>query len=311
MAVSPKKFLVLAKVEATQFTDPVPTAALNAILVKNLKFTPLKVSNEDRALIRPYFGNSEQIPVMEEAMVDFDVEIAGSGTPLGTAAAYGPLLRACGFAETLTAVTKVEYSPVSAALETITLYGYRDGLLYKMTGCAGNVKLQLDAKKLPHFAFSFVGKYVPVTDAAVASGAVYTGFIKPVASIPTFMGTITLGAYAAKLSSFSVDMANDLSHAIWMNQETLRIVDRKPKGAVTAEMVTVAAKDYWSDVRNATTAALVLTQGNVSGNIVTITAPAMQLVDIQEAEFEKTMAVTMTTAFMPSAGNDEIKITLT
>ena len=73
---SPKKFLVLAKIETTQFTDATPTAATDAILAKNLKVTPLRVESQDRALLRPYFGNSEQIPVMQEAVIEFDVNVS-------------------------------------------------------------------------------------------------------------------------------------------------------------------------------------------------------------------------------------------
>ena len=76
---SPKKYLVLAKVETTQFTDATPTAALNAILAKDLKVTPLKVQSEARNLMRPYFGNSEQIPVVEEAAVEVGL---GDGLPV-------------------------------------------------------------------------------------------------------------------------------------------------------------------------------------------------------------------------------------
>src|SRR5690242_2663263 len=112
--MSPKKYVVLAKIEVTQFTDPIPTGSANAILVKNLKLTPLKVSNEDRNVYRPYYGNSEQIPVMEEVSVEFDVEIAGSGTA-GDAPKYGPLLRACAMAEVVTVGTDVVYNPISSA----------------------------------------------------------------------------------------------------------------------------------------------------------------------------------------------------
>lgn len=308
---SPKKYLVLAKIETSQFTDATPAANTNSILVKNLRVTPLKVENEDRALVRPYYGNSEQLVVSQEAQIEFDVEVAGSGTPLGTAAAYGPLLRGCAFAETLTPTTKAEYNPVSSALESLTIYAYRDGILYKLTGCQGNVSLEFAAKKLPHYKFRFVGKYVAVSDAAIPSGATYTAFKTPVASIPTWTGTVTIGGYAAKLSAFSLDMGNQVDHAIWMNNETLAINDRKPKGSLTVELVTVATKDYWAGINAGTTSALVLTHGTVSGNIVTITAPAMQLMDVAEAEYMGTMALTFNTAFMPSTGNDEVKITLT
>lgn len=308
--MSPKKYLVIAKLENTQFTDPTPTPTANSMLVKNLKCTPLKVTSEDRNLMRPWYGNSEQIPVSEEGMIEFDVEIAGSGAA-GTAPKWGPLMQACAFYETTNAGVSVVYQPISSALKSIQIWAYRDGLLYKFSGAVGTVKMSFAAKKLPEFHFVFTGKYVAVSDAAIPSGAVFTGFQKPVASIPALMGTVTIGGYAAKLSQFDLDMANDVSHAIWMNNETLAVVDRKPKGSIQVEAVTVATKDYWTLVRNASTMAAVLTQGITAGNIVALTAPAMQLVDINESEFEKTQALTLTTAFMPSTGNDEVFVTCT
>lgn len=307
---SPKKFLILAKTEVTQFTDPVPTPGANSILVKNLTVNPLDVETEDRALMRPYFGNSEQIPVKEQAVIEFDVEIAGAGAA-GTAAPYGPLLLACGFAETLVAVTSASYNPISSAFTFVTIYCYRDGLLYKLTGCAGNVTFNWEAKKLPFMHFTFTGKYVAVSDAAIAAGAVYTAFQLPVASIPAKSGTITLGGYGCKISKLSCDMANDVSHALWMNAETLGIVDRKPKGTISVELVTVATKDYWTLVRNATTAALVFTQGLVAGNISEFTAPAVQLAKVKEYEFEGVLGLEFDAVFAPSAGNDEVKLKLT
>lgn len=311
MSLSPKKFLVLAKTEVTQFTDPTATAGANSILVKNPKFSPLKVETEDRGLVKPYFGNSEQILVNEEAVVEFDVEVAGSSTPLGTAAKYGPLLKACGFAETLTASTKVEYDPISASITTVYLKVYRDGLLYQFAGCAGNVTFNFAAKKLPFMHFTFTGKYVAVSDASIPGGADYSGFVTPVASIPAKMGTITIGGYAAKMAEFTVDMGNEVNHALWMNLESLQITDRKPKAVVSVELPLIATKDYFTLIRNATSSALVFTQGVTTGNIVAITAPALTLSDFEEYEYEGFLAAKMNAVLNPSSGNDEIKITLT
>jgi hypothetical protein len=306
---SPRKFLVLAKLEVTQYTDPVPTAAANSILVKNLKPTPLRVESEDRGLVRPYFGNSERIPIMEEGMLEFDVEIAGAGAA-GTAPKYGPLLRACGFSETISAGTSVTYAPVSSAFETITLYAYRDGVLYKLTGAVGSVSMDLAAKKLPHYHFRFIGKYVAVSDAAIPSGSDFTGFQQPKASIPANTGTLTIDGYAAKVAAFSADMANQISHALWMNNETLAITDRRPTGSITVEAVTVATKDYFTLVRNSTLAAFTVTHGTVAGNKVTIAAPKVQLADIGETEFEGALAYQMGLTLNPNAGNDELTITV-
>ena len=306
---SPRKFLVLAKIETTQFTDATPVAASNSILVKNLKCTPLRVESADRALIRPYFGNSEMLPVMEEALIEFDVEVAGAGAA-GTAPKYGPLLRGSSFGETINAGVSVVYNPVSASFEFLTIYAYRDGVLYKLLGAHGSVSLDMGAKKIPHFHFKFVGKYSAVTDAAIPGGADFSGFQVPKASIPANLGTTTIGGYAAKLSAFTVDMANEVSHAVWMNNETLSPVDRKPKGTLTVEAVTVATKDYFTTVRNATLSALTLAQGTVAGNIVQFDAPKVQLVDHAEGDFSGALSYTFNTTLNPNAGNDEFVITV-
>jgi len=304
---SPKKYLVLAKIESVQFTDAAPTKALNAILAKNMTVTPLSVQTEDRNLLRPYFGNSEKILVGEEAVVEFDVEMAGSGTA-GTAPAYGPLLRGCAFSETINAGTDVTYAPVSAGFEYLTIWVYRDGVIYKMTGAAGTMSINMAAKKLPHYHFRFVGKYTPVTDGATPTDAVFTGFTTPLASIPAWTGTLTIGGFAAKVAAFSVDMANEISHALWMNAETLAPTDRKPAGSLTVEAVTVASNDYFSHLRNAAPKAFTLTHGTTAGAKVTIAAPAVTYSGLSETTYENTLAYQLPMVFNPSVGDDEITI---
>ena len=90
---------ILAKIESTYGTDPTPTGSANAILCSEMDIEPIAGGTVPRNLIRSYLGNSEQLPTAVYARMTMTVEIAGSGTA-GTAAAWGPLLRACGYAET-------------------------------------------------------------------------------------------------------------------------------------------------------------------------------------------------------------------
>lgn len=308
---SPRKYLILAKTEVTQYTDPVPTPAANSILCKNLTVTPLRVESEDRNLMRPYFGNSEQIPIMEEAVIEFDVEYAGGGTPLGTAPKWGPLLLACGFAETVVASTSVTYNPISSAIGSVTIYAYLDGILCKITGAKGDVSIEAAAKRLPHFKFRFVGKYVPVTDAAIPGSSDFSAFQQPKAAIPANTGTTTIDAYAARVASVQMQLSNEISHALWMNAETNDIIDRKPKGSIVFEEVTVATKDYFTLVRNASLVAFAWNHGTVAGNRVALTAPKLQLVNLQRTTFENANAVQAGVTFNPNVGNDEISIACT
>lgn len=115
-----RKRIILAKIEGTYGTDPTPTGASNAILVRNLSVTPMESDFADRDLIRPYLGRSEQLPAGIRMMAEFECELAGSGTA-GTAPAWGPLLRACAFAQTLTAAAVTGTAQSGSTSTTIKL----------------------------------------------------------------------------------------------------------------------------------------------------------------------------------------------
>jgi hypothetical protein len=310
MSFSAKLALLLAKLETTQFTDPTPTPAANSILAQNLTVTPLRIESVERNVIQAYFGAAAPIPTLEEGVVEFDVDLVGSGTA-GTAPAWGPLIQACAFAEVIVASTSVTYNPVSSSLKTITIYYYDGGTLMKFTGAPGNVTGTLEARALPRLHFRFVGRYIPVTDASIPGTYDYTSWQIPAPSIPANAGTMTIGGYAAKLAAFSFDMGNEISHAQWINLETLGVTDRKASGSISFEAVTVASKDYFAIVRAVTTQALVLTHGIVAGKIITIGAPKMILRDMAPYAFNNFRAYRSATTFVPSAGNDELTIACT
>ena len=78
---------ILAKIEVTEGTDPVPTGAANAILCSQITVTPLGGSTADRQLAFPSFGAVPKKHVNKFVQVQFDVELAGSGAA-GTAPAW-------------------------------------------------------------------------------------------------------------------------------------------------------------------------------------------------------------------------------
>lgn len=119
MPLLQRKRVILAKIESSYGVDPTPTGAANAILVRNLNVTPQEADFSDRDLVRPYLGRSEQLPSAIRGMVDFEVELAGAGTA-GAAPGYGPLMRACGFSETLLA-SALTGTAQAGGTSTITL----------------------------------------------------------------------------------------------------------------------------------------------------------------------------------------------
>lgn len=311
MALLKRRAAVLAKIESVYGTDPTPSGAANAILVSDVSIAPMEMKTVDRANIRPFLGNNEQLPTGLYSKVDFTCEVAGSGA-LGTAPAWGPLIRACGFSETITASTKVEYSPVSTGFESVTIYFNLDGVLHKLTGARGTVSFDFTRDGRPAMKYSFTGLFNTVADAAAPS-VTLTAWQKPLAVNRTNTPTLTLHGNAGRVHSLTCDMANNIVYREMIgaaNGEIL-LTDRKPAGQIVMEAVTVATKDWWSSIKNITTGALQLIHGTTAGNKVQIDAPNLQLISPQYQDQDGIAMLQCGLVFAPgAAGNDEIKITV-
>ena len=59
MALRTSQRLLLAEEETTYGTDPTPTGAANAILVRSLEISPFQSDAVEREMIRGYMGNYE------------------------------------------------------------------------------------------------------------------------------------------------------------------------------------------------------------------------------------------------------------
>ena len=346
--------VVLAKVESTEGVDSSPTGNSNAILVSEMSINPLEGSDVSLAYVRPYFGSSPSIRVQDYVTCQFTVDIAGSGSA-GSAPSWGPLLRACGFAQTLTASavtgtaaagasstitlaagatddmyvgatihitggtgngqsrvitdyvasTKVAtvhkawattpdatstysisanaaYTPVSSGFETLTIYYNVNGVRHALTGAKGSVSFNMAANERPSMQFSFTGIYNPVADASEAT-PVYTGFQVPVPitssnTVAKIAGLITDGSNTGvQMQSWSLDMANAVSHRQLVGSESVILTDRAPAGSVSLEATTVTFKDWFSYVRTSSTDPMFIENGTIAGNIVNIFCPKLQL----------------------------------
>lgn len=134
MSLLTRKRVLLAKIESVYGTDPTPTGGSNAILVRNMNFSPLAAETVGRDLIRPYFGNSDQLLAESHVALDFEVELAGAGA-LGSAPAWGPLLKACGFGQTLNtaSISSITRSSSTATATTASPHGITTGQTFTTT----------------------------------------------------------------------------------------------------------------------------------------------------------------------------------
>ncbi|WP_194720822.1 phage tail tube protein [Noviherbaspirillum malthae] len=308
MAKLKRNALLFAKLETVYGTDPTPTALANAILCRAITPQPISAEYAERTLIRPFFGSNGSLPAAVHAECEFEVELAGSGAA-GTAPKWAPLLRACGFAETLTASTSAVYAPVTNGAESATLWYHLDGILHKINGARGTVAFELNAKGIPVMRFRFVGKYSTPSDALMPSNVDYSGFTTPVVVNHTNTTAFTVHGVSCKMQSYSVDVANQVTYRELVGFQGVVFTDRAPAGSVSFELDTVAAKDWWTAVKNAIVAPTSITHGTVAGNIVKLDGPKVQLTQPQYAESDGIAMLNLNLAYQPNTGNDELVVT--
>jgi hypothetical protein len=316
MALQNKRRLLLAKIETTYGTDPTPTGGANAILLKgNPVLTPLDAEIVDRDILRAYLGSSEQIIAAYSAKLEFEVEIAGAGAA-GTVPAYGPLLRMCAHAETISAGVSVSYRPISGSFESGTLWfqlpddtSPSTSPLHKIVGARGNVMLMFNAKGVPFMKFTMTGLYVAVLDATVPA-CTYTGFKTPVA-VNKANTTFSFFSYAAKMASFELDAGNEVVYRNLVNEERVMIVDRKGKGSTTFDAPTITAKDFFSASLVSTLGAVSLVHGVGAGNIFEVASSTVDLTNPTYGDDNNIATMTMPHTYVPTtAGNDEYVLTV-
>lgn len=308
---------ILAKIEPTIGTDAVPAGATDAVLVSDLNITPLEAQNVDRALVRPYFGSSEQLVATAYLRCSFTVELAGSGTA-ATAPQWGDLLLACATAEALLATpARVEYTPVSTALKTLTIYWYDDGVLHKLLGCMGNVKVSAKVGDRPKLMFDFMGIDGGIS-AAANPAVTLTAWKVPPTMAKANVVDVTLGCtYAAGALSggtvypstgLELDFANAVNFVALLSNERIDITDRQMSGHVDMDLTAAQEVANMATVKANTTQGLGLTIGTAAGNKIILFAPSAQLFNPTKQELNGSRLVGYDLRLVPSAGNDELRI---
>jgi hypothetical protein len=305
-----KKLVLLAVTQTAKGTPGTPTAATNAILCKGFIPQPIKGNFVQRGLIKGSKGNQGSVFSGEHRVFEFEVELAGSGAA-GTAPKYAPLLLGCAMSETIVAVTSAAYQPTAGVGSYLTLYGYLDGVLFKMTDALGTVSWALNSEEIPVQKFAFTGTYEAMEDITFPTGISFTGFTKPLTVGKVNTPIFTLDGLSLVVKSFGIDLANQVAWRNWIGDSGAKNPDRIAKGNAVFELTSVATKDWGEAVRLGTEMPLVVEHGTLAGNICRLTAPKLQI------NAEPTISDDAGTALLsigfdvkPNAGNDELVWTI-
>ena len=299
---------LLIKTESSYGVDSTP-ATTDAVLTKNLSIVPYGGPTISRGEDRSTFGAQTLVNTGPNAECTFEVELAASGTA-GDEPAWADILRACGFEGTEDSGVSWTYTPVSTGFESVTLKYYLDGQEHKILGARGNVSFTLSRGVIPTMAFRFLGFYTTPSAVAVPSG-VKTDYISPLAVTYANTPTFSVHGTASVCESFTLDMANTLVHRNLIGAENVFITNRSPNGSMVIEAPAIGTKNWFSSVESdsgVTTGAVNLVHGTTSGNIITLSGPAVQLTALGISGSDDIVVYNLSTLWVPSSGNDEVSI---
>lgn len=301
--------VLLAKLESSYGASSSPSGT-DALKISELEVSPLEVELIDRELITPYFGNTQKVVSQRMVSVSFTCELAGSGEA-GVAPRWGPVLRACGFAEAIVPDTSVTYSPVSAGFESISMDFRADGVRHLITGARGTVSFNLETGSIPTMEFELMGLFNDPTDAVLPTAAFSNQADPLVVNSENTLAT-SIHGYSACLQSLSLDVSNNVVYRQLAGcARQVMLTDRKPEGQVAVEAPSLASKNYFAAVSSQTLGAVSFAHGTTAGNIVAFNAPSCNLGSPSYGDSDGVMLLELPFMPNPIAGNDEFEIELT
>lgn len=266
--------------------------------------------------LRGYFGASEELTGTRRGVLNFTTEIAGSSA-LGVAPKWGALLRGCGWAETITADTRVEYTPITDAHESLSIRHNRDGVQYLGRGGRGTGTLSLMAFERPTSTWAFRAFDTGASAVSIGSRD-FAGWQRPVVVNTANSGSIKLGssyssgsisggtAYPSR--GMTLDLGNEVTDTLLIDGEAVEIADRKMSGTMTVEL-TAAEEVTWRDEINSNTLSSLSFSIGTAGNQVAIHMPNVQRINPQLVNYNGKVLLQVDLRILPTlSGNDECRI---
>lgn len=305
--------VVAAKAEGTEGTVIALAGADANFQVMEPKFEA-DIAMFKRDILDNSLSPFKMIPGTRMGKISFKVENKGSGTA-GTAPSIGKLLIACGFGETVVALTSVTYAPIStlANITTLTIALFKDGLKKMIKGARGNVKYTAKVGEPGMFEFEFFGVYDSVADVAMLTPS----GVETTVPVALLSAVFSVAGFSAFVSQIAFDMANTLEPRPDINAAagyiSTLLTKREPKGSFDPEDELVATHDFYGRWLAGTTGVLTWRHPGSAGNICIVNVPVCQYIKLSEADRNglATLGADFLMARNVAGGNDELSIAYT
>lgn len=305
--------LLAAKKEATYNFEIVPTLAANAILTRNLKWTPVEVDMLERDLDLASRGATPGVPTNKRQPFSFECELQGGGAA-GTAPRWMELLEACGMAApVLTATVKAEqrFALPGVALSSLTAYSWTGNQFHKTTGARGDFGFDFSAGRFPFLNVDYTG-LIPATfpRGVLAPGVpTFTAWPDPL-EVNTANTSFTLDGYAAVLKTFKGSANADIKLRNLVGANYIQRGNHKMRVTLEIEAPSYNSKDYFATLSTGSRIAVQLVHGTVAGFIVQIDSANLQITKISQSKEDDILMYSIEAMLtITGAGADDLLLT--
>lgn len=307
---------VLLKLETVYGTDSVPVPATDALLLRKFTCKPIDAKYVNVPEIRDYFGGSIDLIGAHHISGSFEVSLGGSGAA-GTVTPWGKIMRAAAWAEAISAGVRVDYTPISTALESASMYYYDDGVLKKALGLRINItSFKMGYGDVPQIGCSFMGLDGGVAEAANPA-LTLTDWKAPLPINTLNSAELLLGCtYAAGAltggtpypsKGIELQLGGKMAFMDLLGGESIDITDRDVTGKITLDLTAAQEVAMEAIVMAGTTQGIGMVHGTVAGAKLLTFNPNVQLKNPTKGTLNGRRVINYDLKAVPTvgSGNDE------
>ncbi|MDZ7903104.1 MAG: hypothetical protein U5L01_11415 [Rheinheimera sp.] len=308
MALRSEEEYVLVKLNTGAYGLDQALLAADALPVFDVQYSP-EYSKTTMKEARGFPGGSAEKITGGFQKLTFKAYVRGS-TAKDVPAINGKLLRLCGNSETITATTSVTYAPATDTFEHGTIYYYvggASGVLHKLTGVRGSVKLVTKVGDLDYYEFEFLG----LDNGPVAAGALpavsWVGLSIPMHTAANTVETMTLFGQAVGMANMTVTFGNKFSHMHVTGEEEIAFESREGTVDISIVEPNPTTINWWTKARAGDQGALVYQRGKTAdvANILLLNVANLQLGGVSRRKEAGKLYLDIKMSIVPTAKNGD------
>lgn len=302
---------VLFKIETTEGTDAVPTAAANAFLTFNAAIE-WQADSAKRMADKPYFTAEDEIETGDRIKLSFEADLLGNSA-VGTSSPISPIIQCCGFAEVLVATTSSTFNPLTSGIPSASFYFYQGDKQFKVTGARGDMQIERSPSNFGKATFTFTG----MVDGTVSpiQGAAPTPTLTAFRAAPVITPAnwvVSANGVNVECVKHALNLGNSVNYIPTSENGRVMITDRKPSGTLSILLPDITSFNPWLLAQNRTRIVVADTlTGGASLNSA-INLPTVQLLKPKKfTDMKGGIQVDIPYVPYPTSGNDELNIVFT